>query len=163
MDIHQLGIALRLPLTPSVLEVADKFLLLGVDRDHWHARLEARLGNGVDVFELRVAVGMLLALDGLVGRLQAVPVIAEQLGHRPVADPDRVLSEQLGGEHVRALARPAQRRFRIASRHRIEKLLQRWPHLRVHLLEGSFARTATYPDDIIALGASSALVATLSD
>jgi hypothetical protein len=72
------------------------------------------------VLELRVAIGVLLSLDGLIGRLQAVSVVAEQLGHRPIADPDPVPSEQFGGEHMRALARPAQRRFGIATRHRID-------------------------------------------
>jgi hypothetical protein len=34
-------------------------------------------------------------------------VVAQQLGHRLVADPDAVPHEQLGGQRVRALARPA--------------------------------------------------------
>jgi len=67
------------------------------------------LGLGVDVLEPRVAIRMLSALDRLVRCLEAVVVLAEQLGHRPVTDPNAVLREQLAGEQLGALARPAQR------------------------------------------------------
>ena len=34
VDAHPLGLAGRLPLAPAILEIADQFLLLRVDRDH---------------------------------------------------------------------------------------------------------------------------------
>ncbi|HEX7843094.1 MAG TPA: hypothetical protein VF469_36725, partial [Kofleriaceae bacterium] len=37
-------------------------------------------------------------------------------GYGPVTDPDAVLSEQLCGQHVGALAGPAQRRLGVTSR-----------------------------------------------
>ena len=82
------------------------------------------------MLELRVAIGMLLALDGLVRRLQAVAVLVQQLRDGLVADADPVRVEQLRGQHVRALARPPQRRLRVAARHRIDELLQRRPRRR---------------------------------
>jgi hypothetical protein len=97
VDIDQLGLALRLPLAPAVLEVPDQLLLLGVDRDDRHTALDAVLGLGVDVLELRVAIRVLRALDGLVRRLQAVPVLAQQLGDRLVAERDPMQREHLGG------------------------------------------------------------------
>ena len=139
------GSPLRLPLPSRVLEVADQLLLLGVDGDDRHAPLDAVLRLGVDVLELRVAIGMLRALDGLVRRLQAVAVLAQQLGHRLVADADAVLREQLRGQRVRALARPAQRRLRVATRDRIDELLQRRPHLGMHDLVRSLAARCAGP------------------
>ena len=62
VNVHEFGLVLRLPLASSVLEVADQLLLLGVHRDH---RLAAPLEGphrAVDVLELGVAVGVLLAL-----------------------------------------------------------------------------------------------------
>ena len=106
VDIDPVGFALGLPFASPVLEVADEFLLLGVDGDHRDSPRDAVLGLGVDVFELRVAIRMLGAFDGLVRRLKAVAMVAEQLGHRPVTDANAVLLEQLGGQDVRALARP---------------------------------------------------------
>src|SRR5882672_4913051 len=95
VDVHQVGLALGLPLASAVLEVADQLLLLGVDGDDRDAPLDAVLRLRVDVLELRVAVGMLGTFDGLVWRLQAVAVVAQQLGHRLVTEPDAVLGEQL--------------------------------------------------------------------
>jgi hypothetical protein len=51
-----------MPLAPRVLEVADQFLLLGVDGDDRHTALDAVLGLGVDVLELRVAIRVLGAV-----------------------------------------------------------------------------------------------------
>lgn len=58
---------------------------------------------GVDVLELRLAVRMLRTLDGLVGRLETVTMLAKQLGHRLVTDSNAVLLEQLARQHDRAL------------------------------------------------------------
>ena len=53
-----LGRALRPPFAPSVLEVADEFLLLGVDRDRGLTRRERFFHPIVDVVELRIAIGV---------------------------------------------------------------------------------------------------------
>src|SRR5205814_9576334 len=49
VNVDELRLARRLPLSTSVLEVADQLLLLGVDGDDGNAPLDARLGGGVDV------------------------------------------------------------------------------------------------------------------
>ena len=49
----------------AVLEVADQLLLLGVDRDDGLGRRLGRNHLGVDVLELRIAIGMARALKCL--------------------------------------------------------------------------------------------------
>ncbi len=71
VDIDQLGLALRLPFASHVLEITDQFLLLRVNGDHRNAAVDAVLGLGVDVLELRVASRMLSTLDGFARSLQA--------------------------------------------------------------------------------------------
>jgi len=149
VDVNQIGLVLRLPLASPVFEVADQLLLLRVDRDDRNAPVDAVLRLRIDVLELRVAIRMLGALYGLVRRLEAVAVIAQQLGHRPVTDPNAVLMEQLAGQHLRALACPPQRRLRVTPSDRIDELLQRGPHLRMHDLIGALAAAATDIDDIL--------------
>src|SRR3954464_13975450 len=46
----------------GVLEFADQLLLLRVDRDHRQLRRLARLGAGVDMLELRIAIRMVAAI-----------------------------------------------------------------------------------------------------
>ena len=58
MHPHPLGLALGAQFAAAVLEIANQFLLLGVDRD---GRLAGRLKAahlGVDVFELGIAIGV---------------------------------------------------------------------------------------------------------
>ncbi len=62
---HFFGIALRPPFPAGILEVADQFFLLGVDRNHRLLRRQRRLHALVDVTELSVPVGMTAALIGL--------------------------------------------------------------------------------------------------
>jgi len=162
VDVDQLGLALRMPLAPRVLEVADQLLLLGVDGDDRHTALDAALGLGVDVLELRVAIRVLGAFNGLVRRLQAVAVVPKELGDGPVADPDTVLREQFGGQHHRALARPAKRRFGVAACDRIDELLERGPHFGVPSLERSLAGTTPDLDDVLGPRARARLVSTLA-
>jgi hypothetical protein len=162
VDVDQVGYTLGLPFPTPVLEVADELLLLGIDGDHRDPLLDAVLGGGVDVLELRVAVWVLGSLDGFVGRLKAVAVIAKHLGHRLVAGTDAVLREQLGGEHRRALAHPAQRRFWVSARDGIDELLQLGPSVRMLLLVRTLASTfASNVHDIAWLRAGARLVPAL--
>lgn len=163
VDVHQLRITLRLPLTSAVLEVANQLLLLRVDGDHRYAAIDAVLRLGVDVLELRVPIRMLRALDRLVRRLKAVPVIAQQLAHRLVADPDAVLREQLGSQHRRALARPSQGRLWVPAGNRVYELLQRWPHLWMRRFVGSLAGTPTNLDDVLGPRTFACFVPTLAN
>jgi hypothetical protein len=88
-------------------------------------------------------------------------VVTKQLGHGLVTDPDAVLLEQLGGEQVRALARPTQRRLRVAPRDRIDEFLERRPHLGVRDLVGARAATAPSLDDVLGPRAGTSLVPSL--
>ncbi len=163
MDVDKLGFALGMPLSPAILEVSDEFLLLGVDGDHGDTTLEAPLGCRVDVLELRVSIRVLRAFNRLVWYLQVVVVILEHLGDGLVADSDAVLREQLRGECVGALTRPAQRRFRIATRHRIDELLEHGPHVGARRLERPRPAAASNLDHVTRLRAGAGLVPSFAD
>jgi hypothetical protein len=67
---------------------------------------------------------MLLALHGLARRLETVAALAQQPRDGLVADADPVFREHLGGQRVRALVRPAQRRLWIPARRWGDELLE---------------------------------------
>ena len=56
MDAHRLGISFAPQFPAAVLEVADQFLLLGVDGNRGITGDDRRLYGGIDVFELCVPV-----------------------------------------------------------------------------------------------------------
>ncbi len=135
--------ALRLPLRPAVLVVADELLLLAVDGDHRLVRRQALRSAVVDVAELGVAVGMLGTVGDLGVGLQAVAEVVEQL-------PDKVRPHlvaeagQLRRQRARRLGGPAQRRHRgrrvIPARR--ERRAPRAGRVEVCLALGTCARTA---------------------
>src|SRR5665213_2937511 len=106
------GTAARLPLGTDILEFSDELLLLRVDGDDWLAAGVKVIHPAVDVLELRVSVGMLRALDGLVRPLQAVASCVAQLTNFLRADLHATRS-QLARQLPRALGCPSQRRLRI--------------------------------------------------
>lgn len=65
MDPNGLGVALGTQFPAIVLEVADPFLLLGIDRDGRLAGGDSRPDRGIDVLELGVAVRVAGAFAGL--------------------------------------------------------------------------------------------------
>ena len=86
MHAHLFRIALSAPFAAGVLEIADQFLLLRVDR---YGRLvlgHRRLDRVVDDPELRVAVGIVGAFAGLAIGLQAELLLLQQLADNRVAD-----------------------------------------------------------------------------
>jgi hypothetical protein len=101
-----LWFAARLPLASPVLVATD--LLLGVHRDHRLAGPKMSSSLAVEVPELPITSGMLGALDGLGGGLEAVAELAQQLGDRDVADRMALLSQGCR-QLTRALGDPAQR------------------------------------------------------
>src|SRR6266536_4218223 len=164
VDVDQLGLALRLPVPPGILEVADQLLLLGIDGDERHATVEAVLRLLVDVLELRIAIGMLGALDGLARRLEAVAVGPQQAGHGLVADAEAIRREHLRRERARALGRPAQRRFWVATRDRVDELFERRYELWVRdFVEPTAATLATNVDDVGGAHPGADLIATERD
>jgi hypothetical protein len=72
MHVYSLWLALTLPPSPVVLIGTHEFHLLCVDRNHRLAKLLESIDFGVDVLELRVAVGVCGAFQGLAVALQAV-------------------------------------------------------------------------------------------
>ena len=80
MHPDRFGLALRAPLPAAVLEVSDKLLLLRVDRDHRLTRRQRSARAPIDVFELRVAVRMVVALAGLaIGRQAEIASLSPAL------------------------------------------------------------------------------------
>jgi hypothetical protein len=100
----RLGLALGAQLTASVLEIADQFLLLGVDRDGGLACGLERLHLGVDIPELRIAaaeqrsqrVRMVHAFPGLAVGLQAKPQAPQQPSHQLLAGAEAALGQGTG-------------------------------------------------------------------
>jgi len=114
MHPHGFGMALGTQLSSTVLEVANKLLLLRVNRD-------GRLAGGlecvdlpVDIFELSIPVRVVRAFAGLAVRLQAEPQPAQQPSDQRLARGEPALGQRTG-EMALALADPQQRRFGIAA------------------------------------------------
>src|SRR4051812_26858796 len=82
---------------------------------------------------------MAAALACLGVGLQAEAEIVQQRADQGAADPV-ALGLQLVGEPAQALAGPAQRRFRIAARGRLDQGLESRPQLRIGLDRGLAAR-----------------------
>jgi hypothetical protein len=112
------------PLAALVLVIADQFLFLRVHGNDGLACPQSAFDGAVDMPELRVAIGMIVPLLGLAVALQAVATLPQQLGDFGVADrvaPSRQFRRQRAG----ALAGPAQRRLRVATRSGFDQAVQR--------------------------------------
>src|SRR3974390_921616 len=112
--------AVGLVLTADRLEITDQLALLGVHRDRPISPREGRPAGLVDVHELRVAIGMILALPGLSVRVQPKPQRPQQLPRTPIGDLMTRL-HQRNRELPQALRGPPQRRLRIPARIRIHE------------------------------------------
>ena len=82
VDVDLGGLTLWSIVAAAVLEFAEQFLLLGVDRYRRLAGRLERLDFGVDIFELRVAIGMFAALLGLTVVMATIFQLLQQLGDR---------------------------------------------------------------------------------
>src|SRR3984893_4167557 len=96
MDAHRLGIPLAPQFPAAVLEVADQFLLLGVDGNRWITGGDRRLYRGIDVVELCVSVGVVGSLAGLAVGLTAVLLRAQQLADQLLAHLEILATQSLG-------------------------------------------------------------------
>ena len=123
MRLNRFRAPLRPPLAAAVFVIPHQFLLLGVHRDGRLRELEEFLDLGIDVLELRIAVRMRRALAGLAIPLQAVVELMQQFGHQRMAHL-MPAAPQFFGQPAHALAGPAQRRLRVATRARLHQLLQ---------------------------------------
>src|SRR6266446_4789529 len=120
MDPDLFRIALRAILAARVAEIPDQFLFLGVDRDHRLLFRQSCGHLGVDVAELRIPVGVAVALLGLAIALQAVARIIEQSGDQGAAHLMTLRLERLR-QSAHALAGPPQRRFRVTACRRFDQ------------------------------------------
>ena len=80
MQPHFFRLPLRLPFSPHIFEVAHQLFFLGVHRYHRLATTIKALGKRVDVFKLRIAVGVLPALQRLGISLKAIVELVQQVG-----------------------------------------------------------------------------------
>lgn len=99
----------RAPLPSPMLIVAEQFLLLRIDRDHGPFRPQRLAHLLINELEVRLPIGMIGPFRHLPIRLQAIPHVLEQMGHRRMTDGMAGVREHRG-EPPRALARPAQGR-----------------------------------------------------
>ena len=113
------GLLCRKPLLAGIIVVSHQFLLLGVHRNDRPPRRQGPLHLGVDMTELGIAVGMILAFLHLPIALQAVVLIAQKLRHFLIAD-WMLLPCQFGSQRPGAFADPPQGRFGIATRFRLQ-------------------------------------------
>jgi hypothetical protein len=120
---HLFRVALRPPFPAAVLEIADQFLLLGINRDDRLLGFERGLRQSIDVSKLRIPIRMAIALSGLAVGLQAEMQRLQQLADDCVADLVP-LSAQFRRKPPQA-ARPSQARLRIAPLTRLDQLQQR--------------------------------------
>ena len=108
------GIARRPIFPTAILEVADQFLLLRIDRDHRLVLGQRRAHRCIDVLELRVPIRVAVALARLAIALQAETHAIKQVAHQRMAHL-MTFCLKFMGQTPQALARPAQRRLRIAA------------------------------------------------
>jgi hypothetical protein len=120
---HWLGLALGPQLTSAVLEVPDKLLLLGIDRD---CRIAGGLESGhlgIDVLELGGTVGVAGTLARLGMGLQAEAQAAEQAADQLLAGGEALLGERRR-QMALAFADPQQGSFGIAADRRLHQVIQ---------------------------------------
>ena len=81
VDEHRFRLARWLPFPPSVLELANQFLLLRVDRNHRLPAPQEPDCRRIDVLKLGIAVRVRGALTPLLRGLQAVAQLPEEAAH----------------------------------------------------------------------------------
>jgi len=127
---HLFRIAFRSIVTAIVLEIADQFLLLGVNRN---GRLPGRhrlLHPIIDVVELRIAVRVARALERLAIGLQRIAQLTQQLADSLMRD---AVAQRLQvcSQIAQASGRPSERNDRIAACDRLDQTLQLAQQFRV--------------------------------
>ena len=123
MHPHLLGIALGPQFPTTVLEVANKLLLLGI---HGNRRLLLgleRLDAGIDVLKLGIAVRVMASLTRLVVGLQAEAKPGQQAADQFVADLEAAPAQRFR-QMALAPAHPQRRRLRVTAGGRGHQILQ---------------------------------------
>jgi hypothetical protein len=142
VHVHALRIAFGTIIGSAILEVANQFLLLGVDGDDGLLLGLRRNDFRVDVFELGVAVGMSRAFIRLAVRLAREPEFHQFRAHR--VGTDRMPHLRQGrGKLLHAFRHPDQRSHGIAQRRRLNQALERGDQLRIVLANRAATATST--------------------
>src|SRR5437667_10457211 len=84
VDLDLLRLSLRIPLATTIAELADQFLLCGIDRHHRLALLLEGLGTTVNGLELRIPIWVRAPLQGLPVGLETVTQVMEEAIDRPL-------------------------------------------------------------------------------
>src|SRR5208337_1929374 len=150
MHPDRLGLTLGPQLPPAILEVADEFLLLGIDRDR---RLAGSLEGshlGIDVLELGVAVGVAGALARLGIGLQAEAQATQQAADQLLASREASLAQRCR-QMALTLAHPQQGGRGIAANRRLHQLVQggQNPRLRLDRWLAAATRTTHPPAELL--------------
>jgi len=132
VDEHRFGITLGAQLLAAVLKIPDELLFLRIDRNRWLTGRQRSLHCDIDVFELRIAIGMLTALAGLAVGLTAEAQLAQHLADELLAHL-KTLDSQRRSNIPLAPAYPAQRRLRIAANRTLNETLERRQQARLTL------------------------------
>src|ERR1700736_1098268 len=135
MDPDFFRVALGAIFASVVAKIADQFLFLGIDGDYRLLFGQRRGHLGVDVAELRIPVGVAVALRGLAVALQTVTRLIEQVGDQGAADLVTLRLPRLR-QAAHALAGPPQRRFRIPAGRRFDQGFEIGKQRRVPRLRG---------------------------
>src|ERR1700752_584820 len=120
MDPDLFRVALGAIFAPVVAEIPDQFLFLGVDGDHRLMFSQSRGHLAVDVAELRIPVGVAVALRSFAVALQTVTRLIEQVADQGAADFVTLRLQRLR-QTAHALAGPPQRRLRITAGRRLDQ------------------------------------------
>ena len=113
--VHGDGLFRGPPLLAAIVVGAHQFLLLRVDRNDRDPSPQRLRDRGVDMAELRVPVGMVIAFLRLPIALQPVVLVVQEGGQCHMAD-RMVVRGQLRRQGPRALTDPAQRRLGVPPR-----------------------------------------------
>src|SRR5216684_4501163 len=135
MDPDLFRVALGPIFAPVVTEIPDQFLFLGVDGDHRLLFGQSGGHLGVDVAELRIPVGVTVALRGLAVALQTITRLIEQVADQGAADLVTLRLQRLR-QTAHALAGPPQRRSRIPAGRRLDQGFEIAKQRRVPRLRG---------------------------
>src|SRR5579863_6029022 len=81
MNPNLLGLALRLPFAPGILEIAHQFLLFRVYGDHRLTLFQITLCFAIDVLKLLIPIRVLAPFQLFLVGLQAVIHLVKQRGH----------------------------------------------------------------------------------
>ena len=147
IDAHGHRLPGRVPFPPSILEVAHEFFLLGIHGDDRLPGLQGGLDLGINIGKLGIPVWVTRALQRLAVGLETVAQVVEEGGDNAMTGGVPQAAEFLG-QLPHTLARPAQRGLGVASRQRVNQLLQ----IVLERLIGLYCPLATAPRAADAMG-----------